>query len=62
MTRLENKVLNLSVQLANTINRLPVFDKRIAGDIPDAYFHVRAIQNIVMSRDVARLRLKPFKK
>lgn len=57
MTRLEKQAITLSVKLANTVARLPVFDKRISGDIPDAYFHIRAIQNIIMSRDVARVYL-----
>lgn len=60
MTRLEKQVMRLSADLANTMKRLPAIDRRTHHDTEDAYFHIRAIQSILLARD--GLKKTPIKK
>lgn len=63
MTTLEKKFLKLTQQTSNLFMRLPVFDKRLMSDQADVTYHIRALQNIILSRDNVRKmkRLKPTK-
>lgn len=64
MTALENKALKYTQEAFNVFARLPVFDKRVTDDKSDFAFHVRALQNIILSRGEIRKmrRIKSVKK